>query len=180
MVGVALPLASGAETAGPPGSVAAAELKQAERLAALCSASNVSGTGLRGEYFASAKVQGAPLLVRVDATVDFDKLLEWPATDHKRPRSAQWTGWVKAPITGLYRFHATQPRTSIEVARQSMLGKEQQEGDRIELTAGRFYPITLQAEQLELMTGRLALEWTTPFGARYVVPRALLYLPVGA
>jgi hypothetical protein len=170
-----------AELSSSSGSMAGAELKQAELRASVCSAANVAGAGLRGEYFADDSPRGTPSLVRVDSTVDFDRTLDWPASAAvPRPRSAQWTGWIKAPISGRYRFRTSQPRTSLVVARQSMIGKDGREEEAIELTAGRFYTVTLQADRLDLMQGRLALEWTAPFGARYVVPRPLLYVPNGA
>jgi hypothetical protein len=173
------PAAAGATSA--EASAAGAELREAERRASLCSASNVAGTGLRGEYYADDKASGKQLLVRVDGTVDFDRSLDWPATAAgPHPRSAQWTGWIKAPITGRYRFHTNQPMTTLVVARQSMLGPEGKDGESIELTAGRFYPVTLRVERLDSLQGRLALEWTAPFGARYVVPRQLLYVPTGS
>jgi len=162
-------------------SMAGAELREAERRAALCSGSNVAGTGLRGEYFADDKTGGKSLLVRVDGTVDFDRTLDWPTSAARQhPRSAQWTGWIKAPISGRYRFHINQPGTTLVVARQSMLGAEGKDGGPIELTAGRFYPVTLRVEKVDQLQGRLALEWTAPFGARYVVPRQLLYVPTGS
>lgn len=161
--------------------MAGAELREAERRAALCSASNVAGNGLRGEYFADDKTSGKSLLVRVDGTVDFDRTLDWPTSAARQhPRSAQWTGWIKAPISGRYRFHINQPGTTLVVARQSMLGAEGKDGEPIELTAGRFYPVTLRVEKVDQLQGRLALEWTAPFGARYVVPRQLLYVPTGS
>lgn len=162
-------------------SVAGAELKEAERRAALCSASNVAGTGLRGEYFENGNVGGKLLLVRVDGTVDFDLTMEWPVgSASPRPRSAQWTGWIKAPITGTYRFHSGPRRSTFVIARQTLLRPESANEDAIDLTAGRFYPVLLQVERLDLMERRLQLEWTAPFGARYVIPRSLLYLPTGA
>ena len=133
------PATAGATSA--PSSMADVELREAERRAALCSASNVAGTGLRGEYFADDKASGKPLLVRVDTTVDFDRTLEWPdGAAGARPRSAQWRGWIKAPISGRYRFHTSQPRSTLVVSRQSMLGPQGEDGDAIELTAGRLLP----------------------------------------
>lgn len=170
-----------AKSASDAASMAGAEFRESERRAALCTASNVAGTGLRGEYFADMGGVGRLLLVRVDSTVDFDRAMEWPASDHcAHPRSAQWTGWVKAPLSGKFRFRTNQPRTTLVVARQSMLGSNGGEGDPIELIAGRFYPVTMRADDLSQLSGRLVLEWTAPFGARYVVPRALLYVPTSA
>ena len=159
--------------------MAAAELKRAERQGELCSAANATGTGLRGEYFAQRIGQGAPLLVRVDSVVEFDRTLEWPA-DHaaRRPVSARWNGWVKPPIGGRYRFHADQPGARLVVARQVLVGEGAPAGTpTVELAAGRFHPISLEMPRLDAIAGRLRLEWTAPHGARYLVPRALLFGP---
>jgi hypothetical protein len=47
----------------------------------------------------------------------------------------------------------------------------------IDMASGRYYPILLEARRLDALNGRLKLEWTTPYGARYVVPRGLLFVP---
>ncbi len=93
----------------PNDTMAAAELKRAAERADLCSASNATGSGLRGEYFAKDPVASAPLLVRVDPTIDFDPTLDWPANlAGRRPSAVRWTGWVKPPYAGSYRFHVEQ------------------------------------------------------------------------
>ena len=80
--------------------MAAAELKRAAERADLCSASNATGSGLRGEYFAKEPLAAMPLLVRVDTTIDFDATLDWPANlAGRRPSAARWSGWVKPPYT---------------------------------------------------------------------------------
>ncbi|HEX6364123.1 MAG TPA: hypothetical protein VFZ93_14295, partial [Albitalea sp.] len=93
--------------AGRPADLAALEARQAEQRAALCSGKNAAGVGLRGEYFAGEGCTGAPLLVRLDGAIDFDAALGWPGErGHERPRSVRWSGWVKPPIAGRWRFHA--------------------------------------------------------------------------
>lgn len=160
------------------GSIAAAELKRAAERGELCSATNATGSGLRGEYFSRDPRRSAPLLVRVDPTVDFDASLDWPASlAAQRPGGVRWTGWVKPPIAGRYRFHVGQPGARIVVARTVLAGEGAAADAAIELAAGRFYPITVEVPQLDAISGRLALEWTAPYGARYVVPRALLFVP---
>ena len=161
----------------PDNAMAAAELKRAAERADLCSASNATGSGLRGEYFAKEPLASAPLLVRVDTTIDFDATLDWPANlSGRRPSAARWTGWVKPPYTGSYRFHVEQPAARVVVARQVVVDNGAT-GATIHLDTGRFYPIDVDAGRLDALVGRLMLEWTAPHGARYVVPRALLFLP---
>jgi hypothetical protein len=155
-----------------------AELELAAEKAALCSSANVAGVGLRGEYFAEEGCGGAPLLVRQDGTVDFDDSLDWPAQQNdRRPRSVRWSGWVKAPLPGRYRFHAGVARAAVKVSREPVAGPGADASAAVELAAGRFYPISIVLNRLEPGEGRIRLEWTAPHGARFVVPRALLYLP---
>ena len=143
----------------------------------LCSARNAVGVGLRGQYFAQPGWQGTPVLSRTDASIDFDASLDWPS-DVPAPRSVRWQGWVKAPISGLYRFHLDHANAHIVVARQEAVSADGRTPAALELQAGRFYPITIEIERLDAHgRGSLALEWTAPHGARYVVPRALLFLP---
>jgi hypothetical protein len=165
--------------AGPaPNAMAEAEAKRAARQNDLCSAANATGTGLRGEYFARTAGKGEPLLVRVDATIDFDSSFEWPAQRaSQRPGAVRWTGWVKPPVSGRYRFHLDQPSARVLVSRQVLAGEGAAPDSAIELEAGRFYPVLLEVDRLESISGRLRFEWTAPHGARYLVPRALLFTP---
>jgi len=158
--------------------MAAAELKRAAERADLCSASNATGSGLRGEYFAKGSLASPPLLVRVDTTIDFDATLDWPASlAGRRPSAARWSGWIKPPYGGSYRFHVEQPAARVVVARQVLVDNGTATGTTIHLDAGRFYPIDVDAGRIDVLAGRLMLEWTAPHGARYVVPRALLFPP---
>jgi len=151
------------------------DVRRAAELAQLCSPSNVAGVGLRGQYFAQADCRGTPMIVRTDATVDFDAALAWP-DPLRRPRSARWDGWVKPVFAGRYRFHIDEPNSEIVVAHQRMTGMAGDPGQVIELQAGRFYPIRVSLNRWPSQ-GRVRLEWTVPHGARFLVPRALLYLP---
>jgi len=161
-----------------PGDLAAVEARLAAQRAELCSGKNAAGVGLRGEYFASEGCAGAPLLVRLDTAIDFDATLDWPGERRDaRPRSVRWSGWVKPPIAGRYRFHAGVSAARIVVARQSLAGPDAPAQADIELAAGRFYPIAMEVDRVAAVDSRIRLEWTAPHGARFAVPRALLYLP---
>ncbi len=171
---------TGGDTPSPGGAddLAAAELSRAAERANMCTAANATGVGLRGEYFAQESWQGAAMLVRVDASVDFGASLDWPAERaSERPRSVRWSGWLKAPISGFYRFHADAPDQRVLVGRQLLAGAGAAPEARLEMAAGRFYPVVVEVSRLVDSNARLRLEWTAPHGARFVVPRALLYLP---
>ena len=161
----------------PSARAAAAEAALAEVLAepsALrCSDSNAKGTGLQADYFAGDALNGRLLLSRLEPTVEFELATDWP-TAAARPRSARWQGWIKAPLKGLYHFHAM-PGSTVIVAGQWMMGGKAAPDAAIELQPGRFYPIEMRADLSTNVAERL--EWTAPHGLRYVVPRALLFPP---
>jgi hypothetical protein len=135
----------------------------------------MAGVGLRGEYFSQPAMQGEPLLSRVDTTVEFDASLDWPADKiASRPRAARWQGWVKAPLSGRYRFHGG-PHARITVSGLPMAGPLAAADAGLDMSAGSFYPIVMEADLGNASAVRL--EWTAPHGMRYVIPRALLFLP---
>jgi len=156
-----------------------AELRQAAQRLEVCSAKNVSGVGLRGEYFADPQLQGRALLVRVDPSIDFNADLDWPDREAAtRPRSIRWSGWIKPPISGRYRFHFSVPGGRVFVSQQGLVGPSAAPDASIELAAGRFYPVRVELDfAAATVEGPVRLAWTAPHGARYLIPRSLLYLP---
>jgi hypothetical protein len=166
------------QAASAPVDLAEVEARRAAQKAELCGAGNVAGAGLRGEYFGEEMTRGATLLVRIDGVVDFDSSLDWPVErSGTRPRSVRWTGWIKPPMTGTYRFHVDAPSARVLVSRQVLVGKDAPEGAHLDMAAGRYYPITVELQRIGSRTERIRLEWTAPHGARFVVPRPLLYPP---
>ena len=97
---------------------------------------------MRGEYFARENALGKLLLTRTDLVVDFDSSFEWPASNvGQKPESVRWTGWIKPPFTGRYKFHIEQPVAKLVVAQQTMLRTSlstSTTGESIDLAAGRF------------------------------------------
>ncbi len=155
-----------------------AELLQAAQRADMCTGANAVGVGLRGEYFEQASLGGTARLVRIDEVVDFDQTLQWPSGTGEKPiSSVRWSGWVRAPISGAYRFHADAPGMRVLIARKLVAGGGAPADEKVDLSAGRFYPVEVVVEQLTNSDARIRLEWTAPHGARYVVPKALLNLP---
>jgi hypothetical protein len=143
---------------------------------ALCTAANAVGVGLQGSYFEGARWSGRVLLERLDPVIDFAPDLALPP-GAAAARSVRWRGWIKAPLNGKFRFHATAPGLSIRVANQPAAGEGAPEGNAVEMAAGRFYPIQIELARSADVGQALRLEWTAPHGARYVVPKALLFAP---
>ena len=151
------------------------ELLRAAARADLCTAANAPGVGLRGEYFTGPDMRGTPALTRIDETVDFVQLASGASTPSVA--SVRWSGWIKAPLTGAYRFHANAPNMRINVANTLVAGADAAPEQKFDMAAGRFYPIEITVTDIANPDLPIKLEWTAPHGARYVVPKALLYLP---
>lgn len=174
---VASPDAPVATRAAHSSGLSQVEVDRADWRAQLCTSANAVGVGLRGEYFARTGWRGEPMLVRTDATLEFDGRLDWPAAQAGAPRSVRWSGWVRAPLTGRYRFHAEPQGVSIEVAGQRVAGLKAPAEAPIELAAGRFYPIVVAWDSVDPQAGLMRLQWTAPHGARFTIPRNALFLP---
>lgn len=172
-------MAEAASRVGPgAGNYTSPDQQSADMRANLCTGSNAVGAGLRGEYFAGAIGVGEPVLVRVDSPMHFDATLNWPDNlPVQRPGSVRWTGWIKAPLAGGYRFHADAPGMRVSVANEVVAGLGAPGAEPFAMAAGRFYPITVELTQVSADMGEVKLEWTAPHGARYLVPRSLLFLP---
>ena len=173
MPGDSLVAPAGSETTADP------ELQRAAERGSLCSNTNPTGVGLRGEYFAKEKFQGAPLLVRTDPGIDFDSNFDWRANPgvSQAPKSVRWTGWVRPPVTGRYQFHIQGEGATVTVARKAFTGLNAGDG-YVELHAGRYAPVVIEMSPVPAGAAeRIRFEWTTPYGARFVVPHALLFTP---
>lgn len=158
--------------------LASTDVRQAEELGMRCSSRNATGVGLRGEYFKEERLRGAAWRVRTDKVVDFDATLDWSEGSDK-PRSVRWGGWVKAPLSGAYRFHCDHPGARVIVAKTDFSIGAMPPAEGLSLMAGRFYPVDLQLDRIDdQAAGRIRLEWTPPHGARFLVAQALLFLPV--
>ncbi len=66
--------------------------------------------GLRGAYFATADMTGAPLVTRQDRRIDFDWDRAPPAGLKQDVYAVRWTGQLTAPAAGAYRLRLDVPR----------------------------------------------------------------------
>jgi hypothetical protein len=137
--------------------------------AALCSSAIPGGTGLSGEFFSSEGLRGTRLAERLQTE------LEWPTG--LAARSARWIGWLRAPLTGFYAFHARVPGVQITVAGRRVGGEGAAPQARVELAAGRFHPILIELPRIDPALKDLRLEWTAPHGARFAIPGRAMYPP---
>jgi hypothetical protein len=161
----------------------ASDLERAAERGNVCSAREAKAAGLRAEYHAEPGLRGPPLLVRMEGPVDDT----WPVPGRDVPRavaSARWSGWLRPPVSGRYAFHTDVPGATVRVANQAMATSADGPGlASIELSAGRFHPIVVEVAKLppgidpQAPAGGLNLAWTAPHGARYPIPRAVLFPP---
>jgi PA14 domain len=149
----------------------------AEVRASLCSSANPAGTGLLGIYYEKSQWSGRVAHSRIDATINISSRLDWPEqSGHAIPGSVRWSGWVRAPLTGNYRFHTNNPSAVIRISNVVVADANSVSSALTPMAAGRFYPISIDWAQAG-KSGLIRLEWTPPHGARYSVPQALLYPP---
>lgn len=144
-------------------------------------ATQESGDGLKGEYFAKAGrlMVGTPVLTRIDPAIDF----EWggggpdPAvgTDDFAVR---WTGWIKAPASETYEFHTQQDdgmRVWIDDALviDGWAGPGDRSG-KARLAAGHSHKIRVEFFEGGV-AARARLLWSSPAMPQQVVPKSVLY-----
>jgi hypothetical protein len=158
-------------------SQATTDEKQAAVQADLCNSSNAVSTGLRADFFTNDQWNGSPALTRMDRVIDFTGKQEWLIESPLHLKAVRWTGWVKAPISGRYRFHVDAPATLTVANTVFAAAGAALSAPSIDLSAGRFYPIVLEVQVPERSDFAVRLEWTAPHGQRYVVPKALLFQP---
>jgi PA14 domain len=157
----------------------ASDLERAAERGNFCSVREAKAAGLTAEYFGAKGFKGAALLTRQEGPIDAD----WPVLgkDVRSPvRSARWRGWVRPPFTGSFGFHVDIPGAQISIAGKRLTSAD----DKMNLHAGRYHPVQIELPELPAPTDAavggyppLKLSWTTPFGARYLVPKAVLFPP---
>lgn len=155
------------------------ELVRAADRGNMCSAREAKAAGLKAEYYLQPDFAGAPQVTRLEGPVE----ASWPeASELPSPgavRSARWRGWIRPPLSGDYAFDANQSGVRIVVAGQEMV---EGSATKVPLSAGRYHPITVEWRDTQLGTKAgqppaFTLSWTAPHGARYPVPKTVMYPP---
>jgi hypothetical protein len=143
-----------------------------------------TGTGLRGQYFASNNLSGNVALQRTEA-VNFNWGSAAPGTGVPADNfSARWTGTVEASSTGNFTFQ-TNSDDGVRVYVNGVLiinnwtahSATLNTSAAIAMTANQRYTITVEYQEL---TGSavMQLRWKTPGTTSYVaVPATRLYMP---
>ena len=136
--------------------------------------------GLKGSYFNTIDLTGSPVLVRTDATVNYDWGTGSPApsvnVDHF---SVRWCGQVEAPVSGAYTF-TVRADDGIRLSVNNVLLIDKwidqaptEWSGNISLTAGQKYAIKI--EYYERGGGAVAqLSWAYPGQAKHIIPTSRL------
>ncbi|GAA3920401.1 RICIN domain-containing protein [Hymenobacter algoricola] len=145
-----------------------------------------AGTGLTAIYFANGSLAGAPVLKRLDSTVDFQWGLGSPAPGLPVDNfSVRWEGLISAPATGRYSFSIL----SNDGLRLWVNGKKvidtwdgngggNNVGGSVSMAAGEKTTIKLEYYD-EDGDARVELQWIPPGQAPQIIPSEHLY-PVGS
>lgn len=140
-----------------------------------------NGTGLTGSYFSNGTLAGAPVMRRVDASIDFQWGLGAPSASLPPDNfSVRWEGLLAAPSTGRYRFVVrTDNEFRLWVNGRKILdtwdGRKTGAGEgSVELAAGEKTSIKLEYANSEGIA-RLQLQWVLPGQAPQLVPTSNLY-----
>lgn len=138
-------------------------------------------SGLTGAYYSNVDLSGAPVLQRIDPSIDFD----WneagpdPAVG-QTAFSVRWTGYVQPPTTGTYTFYAVADDgvrlwvNGRQLVNGWVLQGPTEYSGSLPLTGGTKYPITM--EYYQAYGGAVArLLWSGPSVAKAPVPPSGLF-----
>jgi regulation of enolase protein 1 (concanavalin A-like superfamily) len=136
--------------------------------------------GLRGQYFNGKNVSGSPVLTVIEGPINYT----W--TGSPRPGvpsqnySVRWTGYVWAPVSGIYRFRTrSDDGVRLWVNNQLLVNNwtdhspTTNTSPNLDLTGGRWYPITLEFYE-NAGGATISLSWTFPNKAWEIVPGTAL------
>ncbi|MFM7292493.1 MAG: PA14 domain-containing protein [Planctomycetia bacterium] len=104
------------------------------------------GSGLKAEYYANGKLEGAAALARDDARIWFDDTHAWP----QAPESVRWTGFVEPPLSGdfTFSFYTTDSAARLWIGGRKVLDQWNTPGkywaEPVALEAGRRYPVKIE------------------------------------
>ena len=141
-----------------------------------------TGTGLTGRYFTNINLTGSPALTRTEQ-VNFDWSNKSPGAGIAIDNfSVRWTGDVRAPVGGAFRFRTVSDDgvrlwvNGVQVINNwSQHGATTNTSNSITLVAGQKY--TIRMEYFEAKGNAVArLQWRLPGSTTYAaIPREQLY-----
>lgn len=158
--------------------VALAQQNLAAR-AEMCSSRNITGTGVLMEVFSATGADAKPLASGLVPVLDVNTT---PGSAVAPGQTVRWNGWIKAKSQGVHEFRLPPGvRGRLTISRILLVGEGAAPADsaRIELTANRFYPFTLEVavDAAALNAGTWLLSWVRPARGLEPVMRGSLFPP---
>lgn len=143
-----------------------------------------TGNGLKGEYYNSTNLSGAPVLTRTDSTVDFNWGTASPGAGVNADGfSVGWSGQIEVPFTDTYTFYALADDgvrlwvngvQIIDDWGSERSGQERQGNTTMSLNVGQRYDIVM--ETYDGGGGASArLSWSSPSVTKQVIPMTRLF-----
>ncbi len=124
--------------------------------------------GLKGEYFNNPNLEGAPVVTRIDTSINFKWDDGSPAEGINEDNfSARWTGVIQAPVTGAYLLSITSDDGSrLYINDQLLLDNwgphaMTPASTRYRLVAGKTYKIKIEYNEYSGAAGMI-LGWNLP------------------
>lgn len=140
--------------------------------------------GLKGQYFNGISLSGTPLLTRVEA-VDFNWGVGSPGPGVPADGfSVRWTGTLRVPVTGLYRFQTvSDDGVRLTLGGVSLVdnwtdhSSTTQNSPTVYMVGGQLLPVRLEYFDSGV-NAEIRLRWTTPLNGSFVpVPASVLAPP---
>ncbi|MBN1905974.1 MAG: glycoside hydrolase family 3 C-terminal domain-containing protein [Deltaproteobacteria bacterium] len=154
-----------------PGSRLAEEYPYMEVMDPACLFTNaeLSENGLQAEYFNNDKMEGEPLVKRVDPTIDFTWWTSAPAEGLVYDRfSVRWSGYLVPPVSGEYAIGGEGYREFKVTLDDQLMGKwdavhhPHLEYEKVVLEAGKPYKLEVEYRQWETEYPTMKLFWDVP------------------
>lgn len=134
---------------------------------ALLTPANGEGSGLFGEYFASADFSGTPAVQRVDSRLDYWTVSFAPLESTPRPFSVRWSGTLTPRFSGMHTFRLQNSGAcQVFVADREIVANRNDHQSPVEA------PPT-QAGTLQLQAGQ-----AYPLRIEYICPAGLEHTPL--
>ncbi len=126
--------------------------------------------GVKGEYFPNARLEGEPLLVRVDDCIDFYWESGSPAPELPDDSfSIRWTGYLVPPVTGIYHLGSWgMPTLDVWLEGEKILSHDSEhhafhQEKAIPLEAGKRYKFVYEYKNWH-GDGDVRFLWSAPAG----------------
>lgn len=161
-------------------------LLQQERLKQLGQWLKINGEAIYGSTMWKRTEETRPVVLRrIDPEVNFDWVRDTPGQPVSEDDfTAEWTGFIQAPESGIYRLDADvddavqvwiDGKMVFRKGYEKEATKEAVPAEEIKLRSGRKYPVRIEYQEKK-QNARVRLFWTRPSGDKEIIPGSYLYV----